>query len=302
MTMFKRITKWLAASLAALILAAAPAGAQSPYYFWWNVVDENGLSLKSSTAGVGDVSCSVFRPNQYGPAILHSNSSLSNPGRTGPLFSDSNARLHFYSLSADPVDVNCYYTYGGSASIGKMDRFTHKIVIPRNAVDRVSRFSVSVSGAATYQVDSGLALPPGALIREVLVQNNHVVGNTTVGTYHISVGFLGNHTVGVANALANIYPLNLGVTWLMAPFSTVNAGTLHVTANHRGIALLGPTIAAGTPALPVPYLVHVQGGLQVSYSTSASTVYDQVFGHNVHVYILWQQFHSVIQRATGYNQ
>jgi hypothetical protein len=293
-----KLTKWLAASLAALILVAAPAGAQTPFYFWWQVVDENGMALKSNTAGVGDVSCSVYRPNQTGPAILHSNASLSNIGRTGPLYNDSNARLHFYSSSDAPVDVNCFYLYGGSASVGKLDRFTHKIVIPRNAVDRVSRFSVQISSAATYQVDSGLALPPGALIRDIIIQNGHATTTTAIGTYHISVGFLGNHVVGTSNSLAGPVPLNGAITW-------IRPGQIGDTAaaTHRGAALLLiHSVAGASLSFERPYLVHVMGGLNVSYTTSSSSVYDQVIGHNVHVYILWQQFHSVIQRATGYGQ
>ena len=298
--------KWLAASLAALILVtAAPVGAQSAYYFWWQVVDEQGRPYKQQTLGVGDVQCSVSRPNIHGAAILHSNSSLSIRGETGPLFSDTNGRLHFYSTSGDPVDVQCYAEYGGSASVAKLDRFTHKIVVPRDAAVNITRFPVSQSGSASvYQVDAGASLPQGALIRDVIVQNLGTAagGGGVLSTYHLSVGFLGNHIVGTSNSVVDRVDLTGFVEWLRPSYIN-DAGTLAIAATpgkttHRGAAMISThAFSVGgnnvTIRFETPYLVHSASGLSLSYSVPATV---PLTPYILHVSVYWQKFHTGVNR------
>lgn len=285
LNMFK-CTKWLAAALAALILVAAPVSAQTPYYFWWQVVDEQGRPFKSQTAGVGDVSCSVYRPNIHGAAVLHSNASLSNIGRTDPLFSDLNGRLHFYSTSADPVDVTCTAEYGGFASVAKLDRFTHKIVVPRDASTNITKFPVN-SIAVVYQGDAGASLPGGALVRDVIIQNLSPITGQSV---HVSVGFLGNHIVGVSNSLLNAYDVTSNAAnapeWKRATYTSAQVSI----ATHRGTALI--LSHGSTQTYEVPYLVHVDTGLSLSYSTNATTA----SAARVHVFIIWNRFHTGVNR------
>ena len=226
----KKPSRWISAALAVALLVAGPTVglAQSSYYFWWTAVDEAGQAYTGQ-----NVQCSVWRPNVHGAAVLHT-ASLS-VGRTIPLWSDANGRLHFYSTSLDPVDVVCAYDYGGSGFSGRLDRFTHKVVLPRQGT-QISKFGVN-STSATYQTDSGLVLPQGALIRDVVIQNLNPLG---LGQYHLSVGFLGNHAVATAIALAQTVALTSSDEWIrphmVGGFGTgLGGGTL--TGNHRGTAL-----------------------------------------------------------------
>jgi hypothetical protein len=311
--MIKRMYKWLAASLAALILAAAPAGAQSPYYFWFQVIDEQGRPYKSQTAGVGDVQCSIYRPNVHGAAILHTNASLTNAGRSGPLFSDTNGRLHFYSTTDGVVDVSCVAEYGGSSFVAKLDRFTHVVRLPREAAMNYTKFPVVIGGggASVYQTAAGASLPQGALIRDVVVQNLQALGE---GTGHLSVGFLGNHSVAVSNALVNALWLTreqsgtnsiTGVEFLR-PGYVSDPGTIGVAATpglatHRGLALLAvhAAVISGTTLnirFEVPYLIHVASGLDVSYSVNPG---DDPMGVSAHVTIYWQKYHVGVNRQSA---
>jgi hypothetical protein len=300
-----KMFKWLAASLAALVLfAAAPASAQIPFYFWWTTVDEQGRVYKTNTAGVGDVQCSVYRTNIHGSALLHATTALTT-AKDNPTFSDSNGRLHFYSTIADPVDLTCFYAYGGSTSVGKLDRFTHKIVIPRDAARNISRFAVNAAATA-YQSDSGIFLPSGAMITDVIIQN--LTPNTGSQTSHLSVGFLGNHAVAVNNALVNMVGLHTGTfgsgaaEWIRPGIvQLANQTASQAFVSNRGLALKfhvgnqsgGDGVGVGNFYMETSYLIHVATGLGVSYSPTVTT------GANIraHVFIYWSKFHTSVNRS-----
>jgi hypothetical protein len=284
--------KWLAASLAALILCAAPAAAQSPFYFWWTTVDEQGRVYKTNTGGVGDVQCSVYRTNVHGAALLHATVALQGI-KDNPTFSDANGRLHFYSTISDPVDLYCVYAYGGSTSVGKLDRFTHKIVIPRDAARNISRFAVNVRTGTVYQ-SVGTSLPQGALITDIIIQNlSPITGQTS----HLSIGFTGNHVVGFSNSLAG--PIDLtgsatnvgtgGAEFIRPSFSS--GGSASTT--HRGAALIYRPAGANHVAIEVPYLIHVASGLDVTFTSNGSTASPI----NAHVFVYWSKFHTSLNRS-----
>lgn len=273
----KTRTRWFSA-LALVMALAVPGPAQAQTYFWWQVVDERGEAYTGQ-----NVQCSVFRPNQHAAAVIHTSSALTSGGAS-PLFSDVNGRVHFYASFSDPVDVTCYYAHGGSAQVNRLDRFTHKIVIPRQQGLRVSRFSVTNATAATNQA-AGITLPAGAVVRDVVIQNLAPRG---VGTYHVSVGFAGNHAVAAnVNALVNTQALTSPDEWIRPHASVMTAGGN--VASHRGVAL---EYHVSGYRVERPYMVHVASGLDVTYAVDPGTT----AGARVHVYIIWSQYHTGINR------
>lgn len=305
MIKFLRQTKRLAALLVALLvftpMAAISQGAGSGYYFWWQVVDERGNPFTGQ-----NVQCSVFRPNTHAAILLHTTSGFTAGGNS-PIWSDPTGKLHFYSAIADPVDVACYYTNGGAAFINDLDRQTHTIIIDRQG-RKVSRFAINNTATATNQTPTpALTLPAGAIVRDVLIQNLNPRG---LGTYHISVGFAGNHAVAAnVNALVDAMALTSPDEWIRPHLVLAvgnSLGNYGVTAagNHRGVALsqyhqslclggvCGSTTAGITMYRETPYLVHVASGLDVVYAVNPGTA----AATRVHVYIFWEQYHSGINR------
>lgn len=300
MKTFKRILA-LALVAAALMMPAASI-AQGSFYFWWQVIDERGEPFIGLN-GVGTVQCSVYRANVHGHALLHANSSLST-ALAQPIFSDQNGKLHFYSSISDPVDVNCVYSRGGISSVNKLDTGTHKLVIDRQG-RRVVRFPVNNATTATNQ-STGITIPQGAVIRDVIVQNLNPLGLAT--TYHLSVGFGGNHAVAAnVDALVSILALNSPDEWLRphmvcaASAGAPNASCARGSANHRGTALsfFHADITAGGSNSGISmyrenaYIVHVQSGLDVVYSVAVPGVSG---GARAHVYIIFDQYHTGINR------
>lgn len=287
---FSNLTSILALLLAlALALAPGVSWAQGPYYFWWLVVDETGQPYTGET-----VQCSVFRANIHGAAVLHTTAQL-DAGGTSPLWSDVGGRLHFYSSSSAPLDVTCYYTYGGSAYSGRIGTTVHRIVLPRQG-PQVARFAVN-SVSATYQTASGVVIPQGAVIRDVIIQNLAPRG---LGTYHVSVGFLGDHSVATAAALAHTAALTSPDEWIRPHVQySFTQQIMGVAGNHRGLALsdfaLRHSNAQGERGWYVEkaYVVHVSTGLEVSYSAQPGTS----AGVRAHVYILWDRLHTTSNRV-----
>lgn len=269
---------WFALALALAMLAAPSVGlAQTTgaYYYWWQVTDERGEAFTGE-----NVQCSVFRPNTHAAAIIHTTAALTAGGNS-PIWSDANGKLHFYSSVNTPVNLTCYYAGGGTAQINKFRINDHKLMIPRQAGIIVSRFAVN-STAATYQTDSGLVIPPGAVIRDVIIQNLAPRG---LGTYHVSVGFLGNHSVAVSNALVSAQALTSPDEWLRPHLVSFTA-----LATHRGVALI--RTHSGDQYMEQPYLVHVGSGLSVSYSAQPGTA----AAVRAHVYLIYQRIHSAADR------
>ena len=279
-----------------LVWLALPTPALAQTYFWWTVADERGEIYTGQ-----NVQCSVFRPNIHAAIVLHTTSAQTAGGQS-PIFSDIDGRLHFYSSSSAPVDITCYYAHGGQAQVNTFRSTDHKIIIPRQSGLKVSRFSVA-NGATATNVNSGITLPQGAVVRDVLIQNLNPDGRTT--TYHISVGFGGNHAVAAnVDALVSVQALTSPDEWLR-PHIIRAAGALGGgagLANHRGVALSDyhAQIYAGASGTGMPYyverqyLIHVASGLDVMYAVNVPGVTNG--GARLHVFIIWSQYHSGLNR------
>ena len=270
--------------------APSPVSAQGTY-FWWDVVDERGEPFTGQ-----NVQCSVFRPQTHAAIMWHTTAQLTL-GYSNPIFSDASGKLHFYSSSTDPVNVNCFYANGGAAQVSRLDRFTHRIVIPRQAGLIVSRFAINDAATATNQ-SAGISFPAGALIRDVIIQNLNPRG---LGTYHVSVGFAGNHSVAAnVDALVSAQALNSPDEWLRQHVLLTGIGVnIRVDTSHRGLALrrliAGHGDATGSIGFytEVPYLVHVASGLDVTYAINPGTA----GAARLHVLIIWSRYHSGVDRT-----
>ena len=300
----RRVSRIFAAALAAVLLLGPgwfgslgrnEVQAQTQRY-WWSVVNERGEVYPQ-----GAVTCSVH-PHNIVSEGTHVFATMGSPGSgtTSPLISNAQGVFEFFWTSGSAsFDVVCYARNGGSTR-EKMTGNTgvHQLMIARSGPNKVSRFAFHSVGNQG-QTGTDVVIPQGGVVRDVIV-NVTSWGRGT--SQHINIGFAGNHAVSTMDALAS--GLNLsshGVGWIR-PHSIANLGTAGsvLAGNHRGGALSryhqsvcfggvcsGVTTAGGISFyLEIPYLVHVAGGLQVTYQISGNP--DTIAGH---AYILWQQLH-----------
>ena len=293
-----KIKRWMAAAMAVALLGVVPVealaqqatgprvGPAGAYYYNWQVVDEAGFPFTGQ-----DVNCTVTQPQIHGYVTLHANSSLDDKTGGGTIYSDDNGKFHFYTSLAGPFDVQCYYAGGGGATV-RLRHTDHKIVVPRQG-RQIARFAVSTS-SATYQSDSGIVIPAGSIIEDVAIRN---MNPRALGTYHLSVGFLGNHSVATADALAAAQALTSAEEWLRAHSAITATG---VSPTHRGVVLRTTHGAATGAYAEIKYMVSAPSGLQVSYSAQPGVI--GAAGANfvvAHVYVIYQRLHSVSNK-TGF--
>ena len=296
-----RFKRWVAAALTvALFLIPNPVLGQANY-FWWQVVDETDQPYTGQT-----VQCSVYdlAPQHVSgqlAKVLHFTSEMTS-GTTKPIVSDVNGRLHFYSSSSTDVRVNCFYALGGQGQSRVAKSGPHKIIIPRGYGSKVARFEFRT---ATDTTRSGLWLPQGAVIRDVLVQrtsiSQRVAGGTENNRPHLNVGFIGDHSPGLManhakSLLIHALSLETGDDFIRphVQASALNSTTPYAVLNsHRGLALASWHTAGnfGTTSFnpgwyyEKNFVVNSPGGVEVTYQTSAAV---GVVGH---VYIMFDLYH-----------
>ena len=310
----KTITKVFAAALTAfLLLAPNPVLGQSSFYFWWQVVDELDRPYANSA-----VKCSVYDlvASHVGASrdkVLHTTSELTT-GSTMPLTVGAGGRFHFYSTVSTDVRVNCFSDYGGQGQ-SRLSRNTHKIVIPRGYGAKVVRFPFSATATInSASTRTGIWLPMGAVIRDVIVYNGSKPqtwsSNTVIGTSHLSVGFVSDHSATFsaihdhkASALVHALSLNTDKDFIrphvqVSVYSGTMGGGRVIVASHRGAALAdfhtasGLVAAAGNKAqtgwyYEKAYVVDSPNGIELTYA--AYSPYGG--GTSGHVYVLFDLFH-----------
>ena len=295
--------KQIVAGLLALGLMLLPVQAVAQTYFWWQVVDEFGRAYPSQT-----VSCSVYDLASHGAKELFLLSTLARHAgvmTTMPLLSDANSRLHFYSDSTADIRVVCYYARGGAATDVRLSRFAHTVMIDRQG-RKVVRFSYVTNTAATR---TGIWLPRGATVRDVIVQNVSGSGQTDPPASdvnpepHLNVGFAGEHVVSLPHSLVNRMHLTRTAEWVRPGprYRTVTkAGGegqwFHVIASHRGEAIADTCGRGGVSTAPLgagctfyferPLEIHFAGGLELVYQTSNTP------GISGHLYLLYDSYHT----------
>ena len=296
----------IVASLLALGVVLAPVAALAqPYYFWWQAVDEFGRAFPSQT-----VSCSVYDLASHGSKVIYLAPSLAphlGVQTSMPLLGDASSKFHFYSDVSSDVKVVCYYARGGAATDVRLSRTSHTVMIDRQG-RKVVRFPFVTN---TAQTRTGIWIPQGAIIRDILVQNVFY-GSQAAGAVeddvnrepHLNVGFAGDHAVSVSHSLIDRMHLFGQPQWvrpglgLRATNATGGIGQTQYSTGfgvHRGFALaIAPRGAVSGPAnhqgvsaaFETPYTIHVGSGLELVYQTSSKP------NTTGHVFVIYESYHT----------
>lgn len=286
---FRGIAAALALVLAGLLAWPAVVASQvrtgGAYYYFFQVQNEYDEPFTDDAF----VSCSIYTNAENGSvrSYTHAASSLSlASAQGGPLYSSVNGLIHWYSSTADPVDVVCYTKGGDSARKNNMTIREHKLRVDTSGANKVVRFPFSGGAAAKYQTDSGLGvvIPEGAVVSGVAVQ----LATRPAQWAHLDVGFGGAHAVaGSGAALARQIDLQQAPGFILAHNSSCYPPAANcVAGDHLGAALTHVTALAGNGTLRGyrPYMVHVSGGLSLTYSTPAGA-------QGGHVYVFYRTLH-----------
>ena len=300
----KTMMRKFVASLLALGLVLLPGQALAQYYFWWQVVDEYGKPFPSQT-----ISCSVYELASHGAAELFLQPSLARHVgvlTSMPLLSDATSRVHFYSATSDDKRAVCYYARGGAATDLRLSRNTHNVMIDRQG-RKIVRFPYVTNTGATR---TGIWLPRGAVLKDIIVQNLSGSGQTDAPASdvnpepHLNVGFAGEHVVSLPHSLVNRMHLTRTAEWVRPGprYRTVvvsgGSGTqFHVIASHRGEAIADTCGRGGVSTAPQANAgclfyqdraleIHFAGGLELVYQTSNTP------GISGHVYLLFDSYHT----------
>jgi hypothetical protein len=129
----------------------------------------------------------------------------------------------------------------------RLSRFDHTVMIDREG-RKVVRFNYVNSTSVT---NTGVWLPAGAVIRDVIIQNVSGPANT-----HINVGWRDSHTTAFGHtwsALVHVQGLGTGTTWIrphaVVSFSGATGVSPQIVEVHRGMALaIWHTVGIGTAA------------------------------------------------------
>ncbi len=276
---------WPAGTVAQLSQAGA-------YYYFFQAVNENDDPFTTE----GAVRCSVYArgvgDNAYiaytTSALLHNNTTVTFGGQSIngsyqlPLASNSNGIIHWYSALSTPVNLKCFTQYGDYAFKNGFKISDHKVKIDTTGAYKISRFPY-VSGSTAIQ-STGITIPAGGLIESIAVERVTALRGSP--EFHLNVGFAGNHKVATQNALVNT--LDLSTPGFLVLHNALNYGAAQ---NHLGAALSHTQVLGGGALVslirPVPYMVHVNSGLDVTYNVGPATT----GGLGGHVYIFWRALH-----------
>lgn len=291
-TMTSQLKRWVAVAVTIALVGMLPGPADAVTRFWWTVVNELGRPYPQGT-----VTCQAYKIDGGAPEHLHSTLSLGGSGgpaegNTSPLVGNSQGVFEFYKSAETPVDVICWSRAGNRARISKLTRFTHEIELSRLSLRKISRIPFHTNATT---INTRIYMPVGALIRDVVIYNsNPSIGDDNIASPHIEVGFAGNHAVsGDVSGLVRPLVMERTVSgtdanWYFPTQTFTTANNARITMPHVGTALAtvaSSHVTSGQDRHYSPYLVHVIGGLEVTYRTSAAT------GMNGHIYVIWDDMH-----------
>lgn len=263
----------------AVMSAQLRQSGQPGYYYFFQVQNEYEEPFTTDAF----VACSIYtrEANNAIRSYTHSTAALANAdAQAGPLYSNTNGIIHWYSASTNPVDVVCYTKAGDSGRKYGMTTREHRLRIVTSGSDKVIRFPFSLNAAPT---GTGIYIPEGAVVSGVAIQ----VATPSNVTSHINVGFGGNHSVATRNALATEMGLKVGQFAVAHSASCTGAAANCAVDNQLGLALRHTSAAGGNASINTPrtYMVHVTGGLEVTYTTSNTA------GIGGHGYVFYRLLH-----------
>ena len=295
---FRGIAAVLAVVLAGLLAWPAVTASQvrtgNGYYYFFQVQNEHDEPFTTDAF----VACSIYQNTENGSvySYTHANSTMNNASaQAGPLYSNVNGIIHWYSTSTTPVDVVCYTRGGDSGRKINMTTSEHKLRIPTSGGLKVVRFPFSGTTTARYQTDSGLGIviPEGAVVTGVAVQ----LVTSPSQWAHLDVGLGGAHAVaGSGAALARQLDLQRTPGFILAHNASCFPPAANcVAGDHLGAALTHVTALSGNGTLRSyrEYMVHVSGGMALTYSTPAGA-------QGGHVYVFFRTLHVGSISGAGY--
>ena len=296
---FRGIAAVLAVLMAAVLAWPAVVASQvrtgSGYYYFFQVQNEHDEPFTANAF----VACSIYSEagdNRNRVSYTHSAASLSlASAQAGPLYSNVNGIIHWYSSTTGPVDVVCYTKGGDSGRQRGMTISNHKLRIVTSGMNKVVRFPFAGGATARYQTDSGLGvvIPEGSIITGVGIQ----VATAPAQWGHLDVGLGGAHAVaGSGAALARQLALETTRSFFLAHNASCFPPAANcVAGDHLGAALTHVTALSGNGTLRSyrPYMVHVSGGMALTYSTPAGS-------QGGHVYVFFQTLHVGSIIGPGY--
>ena len=303
---FRGIAAVLAVLMAGVLAWPAVVGSQvrtgSAYYYFFQVQNEHDEPFTTD----GFVNCSIYQYNDNGSiyAYTHANSTLNlASAQAGPLYSNTNGIIHWYSASTNPVDVVCYTKGGDSGRKVRMSIREHRLRINTSGMEKVVRFPISTN---TAPVSTGIYIPQGAIVTGAAL--NIVTPGATVA--HVDIGFGGNHAFAFWNGIAdrlqagpNTTSASAGFNSFMDPTGAVGAtwpgigGIQSIARTHAGSLLkhYGVAAAPNGGAYNGGVMVHTTGGLELRYVTS------NVASLGGHAFVFFRALHvgSVVS-GTGF--
>jgi len=261
-----RLRRWF---LSALLLAALalplPAAAQS-LYFWVGVRDEYGAAVTSG------VTCRVLTANSVSTnATVYTDAALASAA-TNPLTATSAGVCAWYGADTT-TSYDVIVTAAAKGARARLQAVTvtdHSAILPSTWPYKYIRFPFAQNASET---DTGLDLPEGAMVQEVIVE---VVTGVTSGT--LTVGLLSSETGGDADGFVVALPAT--PAGFYGPGPTWTAGSTmknYLSASTRGALLAAYTLGADAANDPgsfaaKPHLVLSGNATSLTYSTSAHAV------------------------------
>lgn len=253
---------------AALLLPVAVPAQPLSLPFWIGVVDETGEPITSG------VTCHVYTTSSINTAAtVYSNVTLAT-AITQPITGDSRGICAWFSpVATTTYDVIVYYSRGISR-LQAVTVYDHKVVVDRQAPYKHARFAFS--NTLTQEVSSGILLPKGAMVEDVVVE---VVTNYTNAT--VSVGLLSTESSGTVTGFVSSQAASVagffrpGATWTVTQVGDLT--NVYLSANTRGTLLADAAVgvaANGSKGYYIPkrHLISGTGARTISYSTSSSAV------------------------------
>lgn len=200
-------------------------------------------------------------------ATLYSNkkrTSLANPITRTQFATDD--KLKFYA-AASSVDVVLAHSDGSIAKYASVSSSIHRLKLDRSGTKKVL---IVPFAASTAETDTGVDLPYGVLVKDVVVEV--VTGDATET---MDVGLLSTETAGDADGFMNDVVMS-PAAFYKGLTTTVGSNETYVSTAYYG-ALLGP-VAVGTDANTdtgagvVPgHIVSGSNAVSVTYTGSAGT-------------------------------
>lgn len=241
----KTLKRFSALALAALLLVGLVptlGSAQSTYNFRLQIMDETGNPITSG------IRCFVYDSGTDTRATLYSDTS--GTALSNPVTGSSAGECSWYSTASTAVDVVAFYTTkGAKARRNGVTIYDHRLVMVTQAGAKSVKLPFVTSNNET---STGFTIPKGAVLREVVIENNAAVtgGHIAVGIYSGETGGDPDGFCGGGASLAGGSPTfgrDLNTTGMLGCHAVIVTATKLVSPNfYLGAFHVGVLLARGS--------------------------------------------------------